>query len=42
MLNRLITNDTALCVGDKKRCGYASQEITGWELNVEIWFDAVK
>jgi hypothetical protein len=41
MLNKLITNKTAECVGDKKRC-YASQEMIDWELDVEIWFDAIK
>jgi len=41
MLNKLVTNNTAECVGDKKRC-YAIQEIICWEMNVEIWFDTVK
>jgi len=41
MLNKLITNNTAECVGEKKG-RYASQEIIGWELDTEIWFDAVK
>jgi len=41
MVDKLITNNTAEWVGDKKFC-YVSQGIIGWELDTEIWFDAVK
>jgi hypothetical protein len=41
MLDKLITSNTAECMGDKKRC-QASQEIISWEIDIEIWFDALK
>jgi hypothetical protein len=41
MLKKLITNNTAECAEDKKRC-YSSQDIVRWKLDIEIWFDVVK